>query len=85
MKERRIGKVTVHRRLLLSAIDGGGGANLFHGSVPLDIQSDWTSDRTTFVLWHPDFDPIKEGEVAPEYIATFTPDSVYPTWNRVQK
>lgn len=82
MKARRIGRVVVNRHLLLDAIDGGGGANLFHKSIPLDIQHDWTADRVTYILWHPSFDIIDEGEIAPEYIATFSRDSIYPTWSR---
>lgn len=84
MKERRIGRVVVHARLLNEAINGGGGANLFKDAIPLDIQREWIADRITYLLWHPAFDCINEGEIAPEYTAIFSQTSPYPTWARVE-
>lgn len=84
MKERRIGRFTVAEKLLRDAIDTGHGANLFHKAVPLDVNRDWMSGRTTFLCWHPEFRPINEGEIAPEYVAEWDAKSVYPVWRELK-
>jgi hypothetical protein len=80
MKERRLGLITIHNRLLRDAIDSGDGANLFIGAVPLDVQRDFISDTTTFLLWHPRFRVLPLGEITPRYEAVFDKDSVIPRW-----
>lgn len=84
MKDRRIGKVTVADRLLRAAIDSGHGANMFAGSVPLDVQRSWVADKTTFVLWHPKFQPVDEGRMIPEYRAVFEDGETTPTWEHIE-
>lgn len=84
MKERRIGTFTVSDKLLHAAIDSGHGANLFAGSVPLDVRRDFIAQRTEFFVWNPAFRPITEGEVAPEYRAVFRDGETMPTWEEVR-
>jgi hypothetical protein len=82
MKERRLGRFRVSEKLLRKAIDSGHGANLFIGCVPLDVKCDWITGQTEFIVWHPSFDVISDGEITPEYEATFLEGSVTPKWSR---
>jgi hypothetical protein len=83
MNERRIGRFEVHKDLLRDAINTGHGANLFVGSVPLDVQHDWIRRVATFICWNQQFDAIDEGEVVPTYQAVFRHGETSPTWERV--
>lgn len=83
MNGRRIGRVTVSDELLRNSIETGEAAALFAGCVPLDVVRDWYSQTSTFLLWHPAFDVVAEGEFAPEYEALFTNGGDSPTWQRV--
>ncbi len=85
MKDRRIGFIDVHDRLLRDAIDSGHGANMFNGAVPLEISRDFIIDRVRITMWHPDFDQIEEGRCLPEYIGVFHDGCVYPSFRRVAK
>jgi len=80
MKERRLGKFVVEDRLLREAADSGHGANMFSDMVPLDIQRDWISGRTTYLAWHPDFEEVPDGYITPEYEAIFESGEVKPRW-----
>lgn len=80
MKERRIGRFTVAEQLLRDAVNTGHGQNLFAGVVPLDIQRDWLRGTITYIAWHKDFAQIDEGQIAPEYVATFEAGSCEPRW-----
>ena len=82
MKERRLGRFQVAEKLLRDAIDTGHGANIFAGCVPLDVQRDWLRGSAEYLCWHPDFDVIADGEITPEYVATFYENSATPNWKR---
>lgn len=80
MNDRRIGRFRVAERLLREAVNTGHGQNLFAGIVPLDIERDWLSGTITYIAWHKDFAQIAEGQIAPEYVAIFTAESIEPRW-----
>lgn len=84
IKARRIGKFTVSEKLLHDAVDTGHGANLFVGMVPLDVQRDWLTGRTTFTAWHPDFQAVEENRTVPEYVPRFDNGTTAPTWVHVE-
>lgn len=59
------------------------GVNLFRDMVVLDVQYDINEDVRSYVAIHPQFDPIKVGEMLPEYVAMFHDGTSTPTWERV--
>lgn len=83
MRDRRIGRFRVAGMFLHNAKDGEG-ANLFIGMIVLDVRVEWSTDGYTYFAWHPDFDKIEPGEIAPEYVAEFTAGSVVPKWRRLK-
>ena len=85
MKDRRIGKLLIKRKLLDKAIDSGDGANLFHMSVPLDVKHDFISGNVEMILWHPQFRPIAENEMVPEYEALFMNGRIFPIFTEIIK
>ena len=83
---RRVGQVEFDDAILRRAIVDGSAAQLFSGAVPLDVQRDWMMQTSTFVLWHPAFDEIEEGEITPDYQAIFTvheDGQITHTWQRL--
>jgi hypothetical protein len=83
MKNRRLGRFIVSDKFLRDAIDNGFGANLFLGSVPIDVHRDFLSQSTTFLCWNQAFDVVPEGEIIPLYRAIFYGGCANPTWERV--
>jgi hypothetical protein len=65
----RQGTFTVTDHLLRESINSGLAARLFYGSVPLDIKRNWIAQTTTYTLWHPKFDQLREGSLIPTYTA----------------
>jgi len=80
--KRRIGKVRISNRFRSDAANTGHGVNLFIGAVVLAIDEDWTSGSAIYTMWHSQFEPIGQGEIAPEYVAEFAPGEIAPTWKR---
>ena len=83
IKNKRLGMVRISEKFRRDAANTGHGANLFIGAVVLAIDEDWMSGLATYKMWHPQFDPIDEGQVLPEYEAEFAPGEIAPTWKRV--
>ena len=65
----RIGRVSVSEELLRASINTGIAARVFYGSVPLEISRDWFAGTSTYILWHPKFDPVAENAKVPNYTA----------------
>ena len=74
--------VRVSEKFRREAAYAGHGANLFIDAVVLDIDVDWVSGWATYKMWHPQFDPTKEGQLLPEYEAVFQAGEIAPTWKR---
>jgi hypothetical protein len=83
-KKRRIGKVRISNLFRSDAANMGHGVNLFIGAVVLSIDEDWISGWATYTMWHPQFEPLGQNEITPEYAAEFAPGEVAPTWKRVE-
>lgn len=79
---RRIGTFTVSKALIINCIEGEG-ANLFDRMVVMEVTHDFARDTSTYLAIHPDFDEVKEGLDAPEYVATTFDENGSPTWERV--
>lgn len=83
MSNRKIGRFKVSEKLLREAVKTGHGANLFADWIPLDINRNWETGTTEYLVWHPSFEPVKEGDVAPWYVATFEAGQTKPTWHQI--
>jgi hypothetical protein len=76
---RNIGKFKVSCTFIEEA-ERGDGANLFKDMIVIDIRRDFTTNNLEYLAYHPDFKPIAEGSLIPEYTALFSFDSTYPKW-----
>lgn len=82
MKMRKVGRFMVHRRFF-EALADDVGVNLFHRMVVLRAREAFDSlDRIEYYAVHPDFEELPEGQIVPEYIATFYTNSIHPKWTR---
>lgn len=79
MKARNIGRFVVGARFF-DGLARGEGANLFHGLIVLDLQRNWVSGTGEYTALHEQFRDIAEGEMAPQYMATFRDGESTPTW-----
>lgn len=77
-KTRKLGQFTVANQFLREA--EAGEANLFHNMIVLRAEPEWFTDRTRYLGIHPDFAPLEEGLLAPDYTAHFGPGDIYPKW-----
>lgn len=55
---------------------------LFDDMVILEARRQMHRDVTEYIAFHPSFPVLEEGVEIPEYIATFAPGSVTPTWGK---
>ena len=76
---RQIGRFVV-RGKFFKRLEPGDGMNLFSEMLVLDVRRDWVSDSVEYFGMHPQFREIAEGEIVPEYVAHFGPDSALPQW-----
>lgn len=77
----RIGHITISDDVLRESINTGLAARIFHGSVPLDVKRNWMHSDSTFLIWHPQFDELEQGEIIPDYSALITNGVI--TWERL--
>ncbi len=56
------------------------GVNLFRNMVVLDARYDANTHRREYTAIHPHFAPVKQGDMIPEYVATFKEGTSTPTW-----
>jgi hypothetical protein len=76
---RRIGRFTVPG-CFVDGLCKGEGLNVFAGGAVVNVRHDWPTDRVEYVMYHPSFDPVKLGEMLPEYTALFRKGESAPTW-----
>lgn len=81
MRMRKVGRFMVHRRFF-EALGDDVGVNLFHRMVVLRAHEHFPSDRIEYYAVHPDFEELAEGQIIPEYIATFYTNLIHPKWTR---
>lgn len=79
----KYGRFTVAHRFY-DRLGPDEGVNLFHRMVVLDVKHSFMSHTAEYMAIHPDFRPVSEGEVIPEYVGQFTSDSPYPIWVEVE-
>jgi hypothetical protein len=66
--------------VFFDGVKPGFGVGLFNNMIVLEATARHYQGYTEYLAIHPDFALINEGQVIPEYTATFTADSVYPKW-----
>mgnify|MGYP003624606764 CR=1 FL=1 len=74
----RHGKFAVQRRVLY---EYDSAEPIMRGMVVWHTEANFLQDSLTIWAEHPDFDPIDDGEIPPEYEATITGEKV--AWRRV--
>lgn len=64
-------------------IRAGEGVNVFHNMIVLRAEQAWDGDYIRYMAIHPDFLPVTEGCVTPEYVGTIPDGEIYPKWAQV--
>lgn len=77
MTERRYGRFFVSS---LFFKDAPNGANLFNGMVVLQASPNYAEDCTEYIAAHPQFRPVRQGELIPTYEALFNAGEIFPVW-----
>lgn len=57
---------------------------LFDGMVVVRATEDFSAGSVRYIAWHEQFRSIGQGQIVPEYEATFAPDASKPTWREVR-
>lgn len=61
-----------------------GMQNLFAGMVVVRATEDFSASKVRYIAWHEQFRSIGQGQIVPEYEATFGPNATTPVWREVR-
>jgi hypothetical protein len=64
---RRLGRIRISDAVLRDFTDPRALLKVFAGSIPLDVERNWTAQHSDFLIWNEAFSTVEAGTIIPFY------------------